>query len=363
MHPPVEFYNKMSKRMPRWVFTVFFVFLCITFHADDLFGDYSASLTNADVDDYVNCTSCCLTSDSVKKIFNEKKRAVVRVVCLSTDKIDDDAENGGGYVLAGSGFFVSNEAYVVSAASIVRNAQKVWVDYMGTSYIAECIGVDDITNVAVLRLLQSPTSFVCVDLNEPNGSNLTEIGSFVVFVGCKMGMDPLPDIGLISGKNVSYSDNSFLTTYLRTNFDFSGGESGAPVFEIDGKLSGMMIASLPEIRSSFVLPKRALAMVFNSIVKDGHVDHASLGIEVRPECRFNSCQEMVISKVIPGSTAELAGIKVGDVLKKIDDAPISYKEDILNVLFFHEMKDDIRVEFVRDGETSVLSVKPEKYAE
>ena len=353
----------MFKGVSRWFFAIFFIFSCITLSAEDLYGECAAQLTNTDVDDCVACQGCCLTLDSVKKVFNEKKKAVVRVIRLSSDKPGNDTEKDGVYFSTANGFFVSNEAYVVSVASIVRNAQKIWVDYMGTSYMAECVGVDDDTNVAVLRLLQSPTNFVSIDLNGDDRSNLTEIGSFVVFVGCKMDMDPAPDIGLISGKNVSYWDNSFLTTYLRTNFDLAGGGSGAPVFESDGKLSGMTIAYLPDIRSSFVLPKKALARVFNSIIKNGHVDHASLGIEVRAECRFSSCQEMVISKVIPGSTAELAGMKVGDILKKIDDTPISYKEDILNALFFHEMKDDVNVEFVRDGDTSVLSVKPEKYAE
>lgn len=51
---------------------------------------------------------------------------------------------------AGSGFFVLDEVYVVSVASIVRKAKKIWSDYMDTSYISECVRVDDSTNVAVL---------------------------------------------------------------------------------------------------------------------------------------------------------------------------------------------------------------------
>ena len=72
----------------------------------------------------------------------------------------------------------------------------------------------------------------------------------------------------------------------------------------------MMIAYLPDIRSNLVFSKESVREGI-SIVINGHVNHVSLDIEARQECRFNSFQEMVISKLIPGSTAELAGIGWG----------------------------------------------------
>jgi S1-C subfamily serine protease len=266
-------------------------------------------------------------------------------------------------ILAGTGFFISNKAHILTAASIVKNSQMIWVDYGGISYSAECMGVDLQTNVAVLRLLQPPNEFGIVDIGENNAMALTEIGSFVVFVGCKLGTDPLPELGNVTGKNIAYGDNTFLTTYLRTNLMFCGGESGAPVFELDGKLSGMMIASLPEMASSFILPRRALSKVVDAIISNGAMKHPKLGIEVQSECRFNRGQEIVISKVIAGSESEKAGLAVGDVIKKVGNFDVNYREDLYNAVFFECQNGQIAIVISREGKELSFQVKNEYMVE
>jgi serine protease Do len=115
---------------------------------------------------------------------------------------------------------------------------------------------------------------------------------------------------------------------------FCGGESGAPVFESDGELAGMMIASLPEMASSFVLPKRSISKIFNEITKNGFIRHPKIGIEVQSEYKFGVGQEIVISKIVAESEAEKAGLQVGDVVKKVGDFDVRYREDLCNAVFF-----------------------------
>ncbi|MDR0742593.1 MAG: S1C family serine protease [Puniceicoccales bacterium] len=298
--------------------------------------------------------------NSIKNIFNSKKSSIVRVVCVAKVEEGTKADvNNAKQVLGGTGFFVSDKAHILTAASIVKNSQMIWIDYGGVSYSAECIGVDLQTNVAVLRLLQPPNEFGIVDISENNAVALTEIGSFIVFVGCKLGMDPLPELGNVTGKNISYGDNTFVTTYLRTNLMFCGGESGAPVFELDGKLSGMMIASLPEMASSFILPRRALSKVVDAIISNGVMKHPKLGIEIQSECRFNRGQEIVISKVIAGSEAEKAGLAVGDIIKKIGNFDINYREDLYNAVFFECQNGQITITTLREGKELSFQVNNE----
>ncbi|MDR1890621.1 MAG: S1C family serine protease [Puniceicoccales bacterium] len=308
-------------------------------------------------------SECNLFENSVKNVFNGKKNSIVRVVCITKPEEEIRADTSAKQILAGTGFFISDKAHVLTAASIVKNAQMIRIDYMGSSYVAECIGVDVQTNVAVLRLLQPPSEFGIVDVSENNTKVLTEIGSFVVFIGCKLGMDPLPELGNVSGKNISYGDNMFLTTYLRTNLMFCGGESGAPVFELNGKLSGMMIASLPEMNSSFILPRRALSKVVDAIIRDGIVKHSKLGIEVHSEFRFNIGQEIVISKVITGSEAEKAGLLVGDIIKKAGNFDVRYKEDLYNAIFFCCHDAQITITVLREGKELSFQVKGEYIVE
>jgi S1-C subfamily serine protease len=175
-------------------------------------------------------------------------------------------------------------------------------------------------------------------------------------------MDPLPEVGVVTGKNISYSDNVFLTTYLRTNLAFCGGESGSPVFEADGNLAGMMVASLPEMASSFILPKRALSKIFDAIVADCSMRHKKIGIEVQSKYKFNSGQEIAISKVIQGSEADRAGLRAGDVLLRVGDFDVHYREDLHNAVFFCD-GDGVEISVLRDGNELSFSVKFEYEAE
>ncbi|MDR1433132.1 MAG: S1C family serine protease [Puniceicoccales bacterium] len=307
----------------------------------------------------VQLGSTCVPVDGVKDIFNGKKTSIVRVVCVLKPNHGGGDESNVKQVVAGTGFFVSDRAHVLTAASVVKNVQMIWIDYMGISYAAECIGADTQTNVAVLKLLHPPSEFGVIDVAENDPRKLTEIGAFVVFVGCKLGMDPSPDLGIVCGKNISYSDNAFPTTYLRTNLMFCGGESGAPVFGLDGDLAGMMVVSLPEMAASFILPKRALSKVFNGIVSSGAVRHAKIGIEVRAEPMLDSGQEIIIAKVISESEAEKAGLRVGDRIRKVGDFEAHYKEDLHNALFFYGGGEFIDVVVDRDGKELSFHVKTE----
>lgn len=302
-----------------------------------------------------------LSSTFVRDIFDQKKYAIVRVICVSNNKEEvNENSTSGGIILAGSGFFVSKEGYVLTAASIVKNFRMVWVDYLGSSYTAECVGIDEQTNIALLKLSQVPTTFSYVDVTLDDERTIPEIGSLLVFVGCRFGFDPFPDMALVNGKNISYSENTFLTTYLRTNFVLCGGESGAPMFLTDGQFAGVVIASLPEINSSFILPGRAVKKIYNDLRSKGTVDHVELGIEVRSDVRFGGDQSIVITKVLSQSEAEKAGLKVGDVLKRIGNFPIIFREDLYNALFFSHYGDVMEVVIEREGAERTFKILAER---
>jgi S1-C subfamily serine protease len=121
----------------------------------------------------------------------------------------------------------------------------------------------------------------------------------------------------------------------------------------------MMIASLPEMASSFILPKRVISKVFHAIVNDGFIKHPKLGIEVQSEYRFNVGQEIIISKVSSGSEAEKAGLLVGDIIKEAGSFSVHYKEDIYNAMFFCCHDDSINIVVIREGKQLSFQVKSE----
>ena len=125
---------------------------------------------------------------------------------------------------------------------------------MGLSYAAKLIGKDPVTNLAVIELLKKPEQFQHITLQEFSSYEHIQCGALVVSIGCALGLAPAPNLGIISGENIIFGNRAFVASYLRSNIEICGGESGAPVFDSSGNLRGVLIASLPELHSSFIIP-------------------------------------------------------------------------------------------------------------
>jgi S1-C subfamily serine protease len=299
-------------------------------------------------------------TECVTNVFECNKNSVVRVAGVVGVQEEDKQEEESVQprpVLSGTGFFVSDRAHIVTAASIVSSARVLWVEYRGLSYAAEPVGCDVATNVAVIRLLQPPESFEVVDIHDTDEHALAHIGEFAVFIGCRLDLDPAPAMGNIVGKNISYGEHAFVTTYLRSDIEFCGGESGAPLFNLQGNLIGCMVAALPELHSSFILPKRALKRVYDDIVKLGKVTYGAMGIDIHAEYKLGIGQQIIVSRVVHDSYAEKSGLMAGDVLISMNDFSIKHREDLHNALFFARPGSDMCIVVLRDGEQYELVMK------
>ena len=335
---------------------VFFLFSLFCGHS--LFAADNEREFAVDSQSAVTCNRAVAFSGCVTDIFERSKNSVVRVIGIVNpqDESGDEAQQPHP-LLSGTGFFVSDRAHVVTAASIVSSAHVLWVEYLGLSYAAECVGYDAATNIAVLRLLQPPESFAVVDIHDTSEHALARIGEFAVFVGCRLDLDPAPAIGNIVGKNISYGERTFVTTYLRSDMEFCGGESGSPVFDLSGNLIGCMVAALPELHSSFILPKRALKRVYDDILAFGKVPYGAMEIDIHAAYKLGVGQQIVISRVAHDSYAEKSGLLAGDVLVSMNDFSIKHREDLHNALFFARPGSEMRIVVMRNGERCELTMK------
>ncbi|MDR0595164.1 MAG: S1C family serine protease [Puniceicoccales bacterium] len=299
--------------------------------------------------------------ECVSDIFERSKNSVVRVIGVvgaqEEGEQDSEAVQQMQPVLSGTGFFVSDRVHVVTAASIVSYARVLWVEYRGLSYAAECVGYDPATNIAVIRLLQPPESFEAVDIHDADEHSLARIGEFAIFIGCRLDLDPAPALGNIVGKNISYGERAFVTTYLRSDIEICGGESGAPVFDLRGNLIGCMVAALPELHSSFILPKRAIRRVYDDIIKLGKVTYGAIGIDIHAEYKMGIGQQIIISRVVHDSYAEKSGLQAGDILVSMNSFTIKHREDLHNALFFAHPGSDMRIVVMRNGEPYEFTMK------
>jgi S1-C subfamily serine protease len=296
-------------------------------------------------------TLCALSAD-IQSLWNRQKDAVVKV--MGSKKGNNISES----LLFGTGFFADPEGNILTTATIVTEAENLWVEYQGLSYTATVVGKDPATNIAVINLLKKPEYFTSIPLPEAPHFSTAPEGCIVIAIACVLGMEPAPLWDLITGKNIIFGGRVFATTYLRTGIGMCGGESGAPVFNADGSLCGILIASLPELHSSFIIPRGALTRIFGDIVNRKSVTYCSAGFSARGRMAEAGGKEVVVS-AIDAQKIRYSGtetLQLGDIIAKIDAQNIVSESDIADILFFKYPNDILNIQVVRGGKAVHVAI-------
>jgi S1-C subfamily serine protease len=293
-------------------------------------------------------------------LYEEHSNAIVRVK-VATEDLD---ENGKPRIslLVFSGFFVSPEGLVLTNSTATTQANRIWVEKNGLSYLAESIGNDPRTNVGLLQVLKLPRSFSHIPLEID--SRPPKIGSIVMAITSPLDFNPTPSIGLVTGSESSFSNFVFPFTYLRVGIPGGPAEGGSPVLDLEGRLIGISVASVPEVRSSYVVPSRALARLHAQLKTTGSVRYGALPVEFseRPD-RLNVAKEIYVSQVQPESSAGKAGLKEGDVLRAINEEPIQSVSQLRDAIFFAEIGSFLRLEINREDKILGFALPVEPLAQ
>ena len=285
-----------------------------------------------------------LLSAEIQNIFNKNKNAVVKV--MSAQGGNDSP------ILYGTGFFIDSRGRVLTTATVAPQGNNVWVEFNDISYSAQLLGTDPITNLAVLELTRQPAQFQAIDLGKFDAYSSSEIGEFVIAIGSTLGMSPSPRLGTITGNDLIYGDHIFVATYLRSDLEIFGGESGSPVFDSTGNLCGIMIASLPEIHSSFIIPRCLLARIAESIANKKPIVYVSGGFNIQGQVSPLGVKEIAISSATPTNSDNQNNLQKGDILVSIDGKPIRSERDIANLLFFKHPDTEISITVQRKKNSS-----------
>ncbi len=119
--------------------------------------------------------------------------------------------------------------------------------------------------------------------------------------------------------------------------------------DLNGRLVGMMVASLPEVGSSYLLPAKALVNVRDDLLFSGKVRYGWIGIELEERVNRDLGRHIVIQSVPRGTPASEAGIKDGDHLVQMGEIVIRRVDDVRNANFFQRIGDYVEVKVRRDG--------------
>jgi S1-C subfamily serine protease len=292
--------------------------------------------------------------EDLYRIYNEYESAIVRVKAAFRQKETEDKPSQINLRI-GTGFFVSKEGHVLVNASRALGAYKIGIEHNGIVYPAEAIGHDPATNISLLRLINTPKEFGVIPLTFEEQD--IPLGTFLFSLACPLDFDVSPIFGILSGVDKKLGDSIFPTAYYRTSITIGSGQGGSPVFDANGRMIGMTIASIPDMNGSYCLPVSSLARVKEDLMVGGKSLRGWIGLEVRENLSGQKEHNVYISKINKPGPAELAGLKVGDNILSLCDVRIKHILDLPSATFKTYINQLSPIKILRGDKVMEFSIK------
>lgn len=277
----------------------------------------------------------------------------------------------------GSGIIIDAEnGYIVTNAHVIELAGNIVVTLKDKrQYNAQLIGKDLKADVAVIRIQPDRLTSMVIANNE-----LTRVGDFVVAIGNPYGLGQSVTSGIVSALRRTNLGIEHYEDFIQTDAPINPGNSGGALVNLRGELIGINTAILGgssggNVGIGFAIPADMIVNITEQLVLNGKVERGQLGIEIqdiRPSLvkAFNlpNGQGALISGVVVRSPADLAGIKEGDVITRVNGASVSNSSNLKSIIANLRLGSKVKMEFVRNGLTKnsiaeVAKVSDLKYNE
>ena len=264
---------------------------------------------------------------------------------------------------AGSGFIVSPDGVILTNAHVVRDAKEVTVKLQDRrEYRAKVLGSDPKTDVAVLKIEAKNLPVVPI-----GKSSELRVGEWVLAIGSPFGLDSTVTAGVVSAKGRSLPDDSQVP-FIQTDVAVNPGNSGGPLFNTRGEVVGINSQIYSQTGGyqglSFAIPIDVAYKIKEQLVATGTVKHAKLGVTVQEvgqgfadAFKLESPEGALVSNVERGGAADQAGIKSGDVIRKLNGQPIVASGDLPAMLSVATPGDKVTLEVWRDGKLVQLGAR------
>src|SRR5437899_1341407 len=257
----------------------------------------------------------------------------------------------------GSGVIVDKQGYILTNNHVVEQATKIQVQLNGdtTHYTAKVVGVDEDTDLAVIKIDASKE----LPVAKLGNSDGVQVGDWVLAIGSPFGLKATVTAGIISAKDRGGIGHQF-QRFLQTDAAINPGNSGGPLVDLAGEVIGINTAIITGGRGyegvGFALPSTMAIKVYDQIIKQGRVTRGSSGVSLQEELSTNTITlkslgapyGVVIEGVEPGSPAEKAGLKGGDVITSVNGKPVKTGNDLVNPIAQAPIGSKVKLTYIRD---------------
>lgn len=268
------------------------------------------------------------------------------VVSIAVDVSDDEQALGAGIIISAAG-------YVVTNAHVMENAKKITLQLpSGETFAANLVGVDEKTDIALLKV-KNPIN---LEAGHFGDSDAIRVGNQVFAIGNPFGLGNSVSLGIISAKERDIDKGAY-DNFLQTDAAINQGNSGGPLFNMDGKIIGMSTAIFSEdgknVGVGFATPSNVVKWVVSQLKENGKVIRGWLGMSVQKVFTKDDAnsEALIVSAMEENSPAAKAGLKVGD--KILSFGQVSLKNPRLFSYEISKLAPDTEIQatIVRDAQT------------
>ena len=263
----------------------------------------------------------------------------------------------------GSGFIIDQTGYVITNNHVIDNAEKIMVIlYDDTSFEAKVVGKDPKTDVALLKIEPKKTKLKAVKFAD---SNDLRVGDWVMAIGNPFGFGGTVTAGIVSarGRNLSGSYDD----YIQTDASINRGNSGGPLFDMNGKVVGINTAIFSQSGGSvgigFAVSSNLAKQVTDQLKEFGRTKRGWLGVliqeiskEIADSLGMKTAKGALVSSATEGGPAEKAGVKTGDVILKFNNIEIENMKELPKVVAGTPVGESVPLVILRNGKKLTLNV-------
>ena len=273
----------------------------------------------------------------------------------------DDSDRPRRSQALGSGFVISDDGFIVTNNHVIDGADEIRIEFFsGLELRAELVGTDPLTDIALLKVEhESPLPHV------PWGdSESARVGEWVIAVGNPLGQGFSVSAGIISAKGRALQGS--FDDYIQTDAAINRGNSGGPLFNMDGEVIGVNTAILSPTGGSigigFAMSSAVATRVVDQLQEFGETSRGWLGVriqdvtdEIAEAIGLEDARGALVTDV-PEGPAQQAGVQAGDVILRFDDSSVSDTRDLVRRVGNTEVGREITLGLFREGDELEVAV-------
>ncbi|HZP20899.1 MAG TPA: Do family serine endopeptidase [Bauldia sp.] len=263
----------------------------------------------------------------------------------------------------GSGFFISDDGYVVTNNHVIDKGQTMTViTDDGTEYTAKVVGKDDKTDLALLKVDGGDKKFTYVKFAEGD----IRVGDWVVAVGNPFGLGGTVTAGIVSARGREIGAGPY-DDFIQIDAAVNRGNSGGPTFNLKGEVIGVNTAifspSGGNVGIAFDIPASTAERIIGDLKDHGKVVRGWLGVQIQPvtaeiadSLKLKDTKGALVSEPQDGSPAAKAGFKAGDTITAVNGKAVKDPRELASLIAGMAPGSKVTVTYIRDGVSKDVEV-------